>query len=238
MITAAVGAVILLGLFVSGSRSGWVFLAFPLMISTWFSKRKILGIFLTVTIILAVFVSLSRFEFFSQRVEKTVRQVQTRSLEDVTAGRTLIWKEALGHPHISWLLFGEGFGIMKGAHTHSNYIAMLKNTGCIGIIFWILLYIKIIKKSFWLSRHDQVTEMAAFFAGVFWCYIGYFVFWLPSTPMMWSSVRYVDFFLMALVFLRFKQAELEEPYLYDYELQDEHLEYQQQWQPQEYSEPR
>lgn len=199
----------LIGLLLSGSRSGWIFILFPLILSSLLSKQKILGIFLLGLIAIGVFISIAKFEYFSERVEETISQVKGERTEGVTVGRAFIWQKTLSEPKISWLFFGEGFGIMKGAHTHSNYIAMLKNTGLIGIIFWFILYKNILKKAFWLMRYDPNERMSALFTGVFWAYIGYFMFFIPSTPMMWSGVRYTDFFLMALVYLRYKQVESE-----------------------------
>lgn len=62
-------------------------------------------------------------------------------------------------------------------------------------------------------KYDPDTRMSSLFTAVFWAYIGYFAFFLPSTPMMWPGVRYADFFLMALVFLRYRQVENEAEYV-------------------------
>jgi len=186
----------LIGLLLSGSRSGWVFVMFPMVLSSLFSKQKIMGIALLLLIAVAVSVSLAKSEYFSSRVEETISQLKGERSEGATAGRTIIWKETLSNPKLRWLFFGEGFGVMEGAHTHSNYIAMLRNTGLIGILYWFLFYKGVFKKSFWIAKYDSDIDMSALFKGVFWAYIGYFLFFMPSTPMMWSQVRYVNFFLM------------------------------------------
>ena len=180
-------------------------------------------------IAIVVFISISKFEDFSSRITKTVSQLKGELSEGVTVGRLYVWQETLSNPKISWLFFGEGFGVMKGAHTHSNYIAMLKNTGLIGIIFWLILYKNILKKAFWLMRYDPNKRMSALFTGVFWAYVGYFVFFIPSTPMMWSGVRYVDFCLMSLVYVRYKQVESEAEYALEEEMYQTELDYTQDY---------
>lgn len=211
-------AVSFIALMASGSRSGWLFILFPLILSSLLSKKKIVGIFLIGLFAIGVFLSFTKIEFFSSRIEQTVTQLGGGTLYYMTVGRSEHWELALASPKISWLFCGEGFGIMKGLHTHSNYIAMLKNTGLIGIIFWFILYKEIFQKSFWLMKYDHDRRMSALFAGIFWSYIGYFMFFIPSTPMMWSRVRYVNFFLMTLVHLRYKQVESETEYYFEEEL--------------------
>jgi len=217
-IIIVISTFLLIGLLLTGSRSGWIFVLFPVMLSSLLSKQKILGFFLLMLIAIAIFISVSKFEFFSKRVEQTVTQFSGGSFSSATAGRTDIWIEMLSKPKISWLLFGEGFGVMQGVHTHSNFIAMLKNTGLIGIVFWFILYWNILKKAFWLMKNDPDTRMSALFTAVFWAYIGYFAFFLPSTPMMWPGVRFADFFLMALIFLRYRQVEIEAEYAFEEDL--------------------
>jgi O-antigen ligase len=216
-ILIAITALSLIGLFLSGSRSGWLFILFPLILSSLISKQKIIGIFLLGLVAIAILISVTKVEYFSQRVAQTISQFTGGSLGSITANRVYIWEETLSEPKMTWLLFGEGFGIMQGAHTHSNYLAMLKNTGLIGIIYWFILYKGIVKRAFWLMRYDPNKGMSALFTGVFWAYIGYFMFFLPSTPMMWSGPRYVDFVLMALVFLRHKQVTAEAEYVFEEE---------------------
>jgi len=226
-VMVVITAVSFIGLLTSGSRSGWVFVAFPLIMSSLLSKQRILGIFLLGFVVIGIFFSLARFEYFSTRVAETFTQLGGEHLGYITAGRVYTWKAYMTHPKISWLLFGEGFAIMKGAHVHCNYMAMLKNTGCIGIIFWFVLYKEIVKKSFWLMKHDLDRGMSALFAGIFWSYIGYFFFFVPSTPMMWQMTRYTNFFLMTLVFLRYKQVESEAEYSLEEELYQTELDYAQ-----------
>jgi len=215
------------GLLLSGSRSGWVFVLFPLILSSLLSKQKILGFVLLGLIAITVFISLAKFEYFSSRIAETVSQLKGERLEGATVGRIFIWRKTFSAPKISWLFFGEGFGIMRGAHTHSNYIAMLRNTGLIGILYWFLLYKGLLKRSFWIMKYDLNPDMSALFAGVFWAYIGYFMFFIPSTPMMWSGVRYVDFFLMSLVYLRYKQIESKAEYTLEEEMYQTELDYTQ-----------
>ena len=73
-------------------------------------------------------------------------------------------------------------------------------------------YVKIFKKSAWLIKYDLNKDMLALFRGVYWAYIGYFVFFLTATPIMWAPVRYINFFLTTLACLRYKQLETETEY--------------------------
>ena len=205
--------ILFLGLILCNSRSGWIFAAVPLILSSLLSKRKALGIFLLVIIIIGVLISTVKFEVFERRLEKTAQQWRGQTLESRTAGRFIVWKDNLSHPSAKWLLFGEGFAVQI-MHPHSNYISIFKNMGCIGILFWTAYYVKIFKKSSWLKKYDPVQDMSAIVAGVFWSYIGYLVFFVTATPVMWSSVRYIDFFLMTLVCLRYKQVETGAEYVY------------------------
>lgn len=208
--------ILLLGLILSNSRSGWLFAAVPIMLSSLLSKQKILGIFLLVLIIIGFFISAASFETLERRLEKTSTQWSGEDLQSRTAGRYEIWKEILSKPTKRWLFFGEGFAVEK-THPHSNYIAMLKDMGCIGILFWVAYYVKIFRKSSWLRKYDTDRDMSAVFIGAFWSYIGYFVFFLTATPMMWAEVRYIDFFLMALICLRYNQIQVESEDLYQEE---------------------
>jgi len=221
-VLAIVTGVSFLGLLLSGSRSGWLFVLVPIMLSSLLSKQKILGLFLIALLVIIVIVSVPRFEYLSNRFLQTTEQLGGRELEHVTSSRYMIWKKALSNPNARWLLFGEGITKEEGqTHTHSNYIAMLTNMGCIGILFWIVYYKRIFAKSIWLKKNDLDPDMAALFRAMPWIYIGYFMFFIPSTPLQWSPVRYIDFFLMTLVYLRYKQIQIEEEYMYEDQLYEE-----------------
>ena len=223
-VLAIVTGVSFLGLLLSGSRSGWLFVLVPIMLSSLLSKQKILGFFLIALLVIIVIVSVPRFEYLSSRFLQTTEQLGGRELEHVTSYRYVIWKKALSNPNARWLLFGEGITIEE-THTHSNYISMLKNMGCIGILFWIVYYIRIFAKSIWLKKYDLDPDMAALSRAMLWIYIGYFMFFIPSTPIQWSPVRYIDFSLMTLVYLRYKQVQIEEQYIYQDQLYEAQLDY-------------
>ena len=78
-------------------------------------------------------------------------------------------------------------------------------------------------------KYDPNPDMAVLFTGVFWAYIGYFIFFIPSTPMMWSFVRYIDFFLIGLVYLRYNQVESELAYFREEGLYETELDYAQMY---------
>lgn len=196
--------ILMLALLLSASRSGWVFLVFPVMLSSFLGKKKLVGIVMLVLVTLFALFALAKFAHFSERLTETTEAYSAGGLEVLSSGRIKHWKTTLSHPSVSWLLFGEGFAAQE-FHPHSNYIAMLKCTGLIGIAFWAVFYTRIFKKSFWLMNHDYLPEMTAVFSGCFWAYIGYLIYFIPSTPMMWSPVRYTDFFLMTLIHLRYRQ---------------------------------
>ena len=219
-VVAIVTGVSFLGLLLSGSRSGWLFVFVPIMLSSLLSKQKILGFFLIALLVIIVIVSVPRFEYLSSRFLQTTEQLGGRELDYVTSSRYMIWKKALENPNKRWLLFGEGITIEE-THTHNNYIAMLKNMGCIGILFWIVYYKRIFAKSIWLKKNDLNPDMAAFFRAIPWIYIGYFMFFIPSTPLQWAPVRYIDFFLLTLVYLRYKQIQIEEQYIYQDQLYED-----------------
>ena len=214
-------AVSFLGLLLSGSRSGWLFVVFPVMISSLLSKQKLMGILLIGLMIVALMISITKFEYLSERFLHTKDQLESGSLQMASSNRFLIWKEALGTANRRWLLFGEGFAIEE-SHMHNNYLAMLKNMGMAGLMFWAFFYIKLARKIAWLKKSEYDRGMSALFHSIFWVYIGYFMFFIPSTPLIWSPVRYIDFFLMALVFLRYRQIEAEGEYVYSDEIQDEY----------------
>lgn len=220
-----VTGVLLLGLLLSSSRSGWIFVLFPLVLSSLLSKQRVLGIFLLGTIIIVVFASLTYFRVFSTRMDATIYQITSGELHTVSSNRFEMWIEHLSKPSIKWLFFGEGFAIMGGAHVHNNYLGILKNMGLAGVLFWFVYYVKVIKKSSWLKRYDPNSDMALLFQAVFWCYIGYFIYFMPATPAMWAPVRYIDFFLMTLICLRYEQVAKQ--YTYQEKLDDEHLYYDQ-----------
>ena len=215
-------AVSFVGLLLSGSRSGWLFVAIPVMISSLLSKQKLMGILLVSLMIVAIMISITKFEYLEKRFLHTRDQIESGSLQKASSNRFEIWAEALGHANKRWLLFGEGFAIEE-THMHNNYLAMLKNMGMAGLIFWAFFYIKLTRKIAWLKKSEYDRGMSALFHSIFWAYIGYFVFFIPSTPLIWSPVRYIDFFLMALVFLRYNQIETETEYEYvsSDEIQDE-----------------
>ena len=200
--------ILFLGLLLSNSRSGWIFAGVPIMLSSLFSKRKLLGIVLLILMGIGVFISIGTFEAFESRLEKTATQWEGADLQSRTAGRYEVWKENLSNPKVHWLFFGEGFAVEK-THPHSNYIAMLKNTGCIGILFWLIYYGKIYRRASLLKKYDPAPDMLAINSGIFWAFLGYWIYFLTATPMMWSEVRYIDFFLMTLLFLRCRQMEEE-----------------------------
>lgn len=202
-----------LGLLLSGSRSGWVFVCVPVTLSSLFSKKKIIGFVLLSIMVIGVFVSIAKFHYFSERVYQTSFQLGG-GLQSATAGRYEIWKKQLAGANIRWLFFGEGFSISE-YHPHSNFIGILKLMGIAGVIFWTVYYVKVIKRVIWLMRYDSVSFLSVIFRGTYWAYIGYFAFFVTCTPIMWSEVRYIDFFLMALVHLRYKQLQTESYYTYD-----------------------
>jgi O-antigen ligase len=207
-----------------------VFVTIPIVVSSLISKQKILGFFLLALIAVGLFVSIPAFEYLSGRVEETMLQAKTWDLQGITHGRYTIWKETLSKPNRTWLLFGEGLTHKEGerhTHAHNNYIGILKHMGCIGILFWIVYYTKLLKKSIWLMKHDPIYNMSAIFRGVFWVYIGYFVFFMTCTPIQWIPVRYIDFFLMTLLYLRYRQIETEQEYSIEDELYPEQPDYDQ-----------
>jgi hypothetical protein len=217
IVLCTVTGLMLLGLLVSGSRSGWVFVLVPVAVSILLSKHRMAGVVLLILIVITVMVSMSRFEVFQRRVELTMLQATSGSAGITFSGRVDEWRDALAHPGPSWLFFGIGFSAMKG-HPHSNYIGALVNTGLIGIIFWICYYKIVLSRVFWLMKNEPDPGLKAIFTGIFWAYIGYFFFFLTSTPMMWALVRNVDFFIMGLACVRFQQLhkqEYDEPFAYD-----------------------
>ncbi len=218
-----VTALSFLGLMLSGSRSGWLFVMIPLMLSSLFSQKKIMGLFLLGLMAIGVFVSITRFQYLSERLYETGFQLGG-GLQSATAGRFEIWKEQLAGANLRWLFFGEGFSISE-YHPHSNFIGILKLMGLAGVIFWTVYYVKVMKKVIWLMRYDSAPSLSAILRGTYWAYIGYFAFFVTCTPIMWSEVRYIDFFLMTMIHLRYKQLETENYYAYDedfYELEAEY----------------
>lgn len=159
-------------------------------------------------------------------MEYTKKQWGLGDLTGRTSGRFLVWKDSLAQAHMRWLVFGDGFTIEE-THPHNNYISILKNMGVVGIVFWVIYYWKIVSRSRLLMRYDSDDDMRALFAGVFWAYIGYFLFFFTATPVMWSPVRYTNFFLMCLVHLRYKQVQDEEhEYLLEAQSYQEPLDYE------------
>jgi hypothetical protein len=213
-----VTAVSFFGLLLANARSGWLFVLFPLLVSNLLSKQKIVGLLMIGLLTLVIFASFSYFIIFSDRIDLTVTQMTGGDVQSVTSNRWLIWVNHLANPKFTWLFCGEGFAIMGGAHTHNNYVGILMNMGLMGVLFWSVYYVKVMKKCSWLKRYDPDPDMAILFQSVFWCYIGYFVYFLPATPVMWPQVRYVDFFLMTLICLRYKQIENEIAYAYEEDL--------------------
>jgi hypothetical protein len=208
--------VMFLGLLLSGSRSGWVFILVPLAVSSFLSREKVVGFLLLALMIIVVFVGLSFFPTFSERAGLTAFQLGGK-MDEATGYRYNIWLQMLSEVNIRWLFFGEGLSISE-YHPHSNYIGMLKLMGLAGTIYWIVYYTKVFKRSAWLVKRDSLLDMSVFAKAVFWAYIGYFVYFITCTPLMWASVRYVDFFVMTLLYLRYKQVETEEQYVYQDEL--------------------
>jgi hypothetical protein len=208
-----VTGVSVLGLILCTARSGWVFVASTVILSSLFSKNKLPAIILLALITIMIYFSFTHFEIFSKRISKTMYQMEGGTAAGLTSDRFGIWVHHLSNPKISWLFCGEGFVEMKGAHAHSNYVGIIMNMGFAGILFWLAYYIKVMKKSSWLSRYDADPDMAVLFKGVFWCYIGYFVYFIVATPAQFPQVRYVDFFLMTLICLRYQQVESEAAYV-------------------------
>jgi len=226
LIAALIMGLLLLGLLLSGSRSGWVFVAFPVMLSSLLSKQRILGAFLLVLMAAGLLLSIAKFPYFSRRVEQTMTQAKTWDLQQITAGRYGVWKNTLAKANKTWLLFGEGLAQKKGEpHPHNNYIGMLKHMGLISIIFWFAYYKKIFARSSWLMKYDPICNMSAIFRGVFWAYIGYLLFFMTCTPIQWAPVRYIDFCLMTLVYLRYRQIETEPEYAFEDQLYPDQLSY-------------
>lgn len=231
-----VTAVLFFSLMLCTARKGWLFVLFPVILSSLLSKQKILGIFLLAVITIGVVVTFTYFRIFSERVDWTIWQMTGGTLQSVTSNRWLMWREHLANVNIKWLFCGEGFAMMGGAHVHSNYIGILMNMGLAGALFWFVYYVKVIKKSSWLKRYDPNPDMATLFQAVFWCYIGYFAFFIAATPVQWPNVRYIDFFLMTLVHLRYKQIESEAEYVLEDELYQHELSYDQDYQLVSYGE--
>lgn len=226
-IIVIVTGVMLLALAVCTARKGWLFVLFPVILSSLLSKQKILGLVLLVVIALGVIAASVYFPVFSERLDWTIWQITGGTLQSATSNRWEIWVEHLSDPKISWLFCGEGFTKMEGVHVHNNFIGILKGMGLAGVLFWFVYYVKVIRKSSWLKRCDPNPDMAVFFHAVFWCYIGYFIYSIPSTPVMWPNVRYIDFFLMTLIFLRYKQVESEVKYSFEQEQYQTELDYAQ-----------
>jgi hypothetical protein len=207
-----VTGVLVLGLILCTARSGWVFVAFTMIMSSLFSKQRIMAILLILLIASMVFFSFTHFEVFSSRIGWTLYQMEGGTAAGLTSNRFDIWVQHLSNPKISWLFCGEGFTEMKGAHAHSNYVGVLMNMGLAGILFWTVYYTKMLKRTLWLSRYDPDPDMAVLFKGLFWCYIGYFAYFTVATPAQFPQVRYVDFFLMTVTFVRYHQLETEAEY--------------------------
>ncbi|MBW8000409.1 MAG: O-antigen ligase family protein [Planctomycetes bacterium] len=216
-----VTGILVFALVLSTARKGWLFVMIPVVFSTLFSKQRTLGILLLGGITLIVAAAYTYFSVFSERVAWMVWQAGG-DVQDVTSGRFVIWMEHLSHPKISWLFCGEGFAIWEGLHVHNNFLGILMGMGLAGVVLWTVNYVKVFKKSLWIRKYDTIPNMAILFNAVFWSYIGYFVYCMVSTPVQWPNVRYIDFFLMTLVCVRYKQLEVEEQYSYQDELESEY----------------
>ncbi|GEM_PF-1780495 len=223
VVLIAITAVSFIGSLACGSRSGWLFVAFPIMMSSLLSKQKIMGFVLLGLVILAIVFSLTLFQDFADRWEHT-RDQAGGGAQGVTSGRFLIWIDTLSNYNIRWLFFGEGFTVEE-YHVHSNYLGILKNMGCAGIVFWFIYYLKLAKRTIWLKKHDPNPAMATLLTSIFWVYVGYFAYFTTCTAVMMAPVRYVDFFLMGLVHLRYRLVEEEMQYAYQEQLYEDMLVY-------------
>ncbi len=190
-----------ISILVSGSRSGYVFIFFPLFMSIFFSKKRIAGILIAAFLFITGLFAIHQFDYLGERLMVTKKQWETNDLEGRTAGRLHVWMDSLSKVNVRWLVFGDGFSIEE-THPHNNYIAILKNMGLAGVIFWTVYYYRTISRVSYIKKYDSNVIMAGLFTGIFWAYLGYFFFFITSTPVMWSPVRYIDFFLMTIVHLR------------------------------------
>ena len=232
LVIVVITSFLLLGLLLSGSRSGWVFVAFPIMFSSLLSKQRILGFFLLALIAIGFLASVTAFPYLSGRVEQTMTQAKSWDPQMITHGRYTVWKETLANANKTWLFFGEGLSKKEGekhTHAHNNYIGMLKHMGLLSFIFWFLYYKRVIVRSSWLMKHDPIYYMSAIFKGVFWAYIGYLFFFMTCTPILWPPVRYIDFFLMTLLCLRYRQLGVEAEHVTEDELYPAQLVYDQSY---------
>ncbi len=201
---AVIGILGFVALLVSGSRSGWLFVMTSILVSIIFDNNRLKSILLVVLGLTLFIWAYSSFDYFSNRLEKTVDQWQAGTMQERTSGRFNIWQEHLDNPNFLWLMFGEGF-TKEETHPHSNYIGMLVDMGAAGIIYWFFYYMMIFKMLKSVIKYEYDEFLANFFIGTKWAYIAYFVYFITCTPIMWPAVRVIDFALMSFICLRHKQ---------------------------------
>jgi O-antigen ligase len=190
---------------ISGSRSGLVGLIISLVVFTisQFKIKKIYFFYLAVLIV-SSFIILE-FTPLHEIIKNTVKNEHTRTIDLSSYGRLLIWKGAVYNfvnADVLHKLFGIGFGnyytitypfvlfsnAKHAAGAHNVFLHVLTETGIIGFIIFIVLFVTIIVGLIKRAKNDKLSfsmlfaTVALLFSGMtqetFWFQAAFGAFWM------------------------------------------------------------
>lgn len=192
----------LVAIILSRSRAGWLFMVTGVLTILILSKKPV-----TTLVVVAIIASITLLfpilsEIFVERVEQTGT---LGSLSDSVTARFMIWKKMLTNISIGSIIVGIGrIGAYAryGHSAHNYYIAVLVETGIIGIFYFILLALSLWRRTWTNIRFTQNPTILALWKGIFAVNVGVLFYSIPVETLDVDLVAKALFFFWSLLYLR------------------------------------
>ncbi len=207
----------------SNSRASYLLVGVGVFAVFVFGKKPIIGLVMIAVVASVVVV----FPYLTERVVERIEYTGTVGHLDPSATwRIIIWKEMLSNISVSSGLIGLGaLGtyVLYGHTPHNYYLAVLVQTGMIGVFYFSVLAISLWRHTWANIRSaEKSTFMMALWKGIFSFNVGIMAYSLVNDTLNTDLIAKVLFFFWSFLYLR-DYIALDE---YSYELIDEPIYYQ------------
>jgi len=192
----------LVAIILSNSRAGWVFLVAGAFTVFVLGKRPVAAF-----VIVAIFAGfMVLFPFLTERVMARIQATGGAGyLGESATVRIMIWKLMLSNLEIVPVFIGlGGLGtyIHYGSTPHNYYLAVLVQSGIIGVLYFILLGISLWRRTWSNIRlTENSTFMMALWKGIFSLNVGVMAYSLTSDTLNAEVVSKVLFFFWTFLYL-------------------------------------
>ena len=147
---------ILVALIITFSRTGWITLWAGILGLSILRKRRYVAVFMIAVALLGFYILRTPVE---KRIKMTFEKQASSLLPVDLGGRDDIWKRAIqriGYRNILGVGFSNFSQVLMGTTAHNQYLALLGETGLLGLVAFLFLLYRMFKSNIYLARNHPL----------------------------------------------------------------------------------